>query len=339
MKSNSTRIRVVYPQQVRVSSGTAIALSLTNAKLQANPATAYLMTYNPNKCTANCSFCPQARGSRSSDNMLSRVSWPVFQTGIAIEAITASFRNNKIKRVCIQALNYSEVFKHVVSVVIGILDQCKVPISVSCQPSKVSDLLKLAEAGTQRIGIPLDAATEDIFDHIKGQRVGGPYRWKEQFQMLEESLHIFGKENVSTHLIVGLGETEQEMVKIIQECVDIDVLPALFAFTPVSGTKMQYTKPPLIREYRRIQIARFLILSKASKFENMCFVHGKITDLGVSENVLRRMVGDGEAFRTSGCPDCNRPYYNERPVGPLYNYPRKPNPEELLEIRKQMGLS
>ena len=27
-------------------------------------------------------------------------------------------------------------------------------------------------------------------------------------------------------------------------------------------------------------------------------------------------------FETSGCPGCNRPYYNERPGGMLYNYPR-----------------
>jgi biotin synthase len=202
-----------------------------------------------------------------------------------------------------------------------------------------SDLRKLAEAGTQRIGIPLDAATEDIFAHVKGENVGGPYRWKKQFQMLEESLHIFGKENVSTHLIVGLGETEQEMVKIIQECVNICVLPGLFAFTPVRGTRLQDIKPPTIQKYRRIQIARFLIMSKTVKFENMRFVDGHITDFGVSEEVLRRVIGEGEAFRTSGCPDCNRPYYNERPAGPLYNYPNKPRPEELLEIREQMGPS
>jgi len=160
-----------------------------------------------------------------------------------------------------------------------------------------------------------------------------------QFQMLKEALRIFGEGNVSTHLIVGLGETEREMVKTIQECIDKGVLPALFAFTPIRGTRMQDMKPPSIRRYRRIQTARFLILTKASKFKSMRFAQGRLTDFGISGHVLRRMIGNGEAFRTSGCPDCNRPYYNERPTGPLYNYPNKPDPEEVLEIEKQIGLS
>ena len=330
--------RTAYPLQLRISLGTAIALGLAKGKLQARLTTAYLMTYSPNKCSANCRFCPQARESRSSASMLSRVSWPVFRTGIVIQAINESFRKDETKRVCVQALNYPKVLDHVVSIVTRMRNRCEVPISVSCQPSSVSDLRKLARAGVQRIGIPLDAATENIFDHVKGQQAAGPYRWKNQLQMLKEALCIFGEGNVSTHLIVGLGETEQEMVKMIQECVDIGVLPALFAFTPIRGTRMQDMKPPPIQDYRRIQTARVLILSKASKFESMRFAQGHITDFGVSENVLRRVVSDGEAFRTSGCPNCNRPYYNERPTGPLYNYPSKPRPEELLEIGEQIGL-
>jgi biotin synthase-related radical SAM superfamily protein len=340
MTSNSNpRTRTAYPPWLRISLGTAIVLGLAKGKLQARPTTAYLMTYNPNKCSANCSFCPQARESRGSASMLSRVSWPVFRTGIVIKAINESFRRNETKRVCVQALNYPKVFDHIVSVVTRIQDRCEIPISVSCQPSGVSDLRKLARAGVQRIGIPLDAAAEDIFDYVKGQRAGGPYRWKKQFRMLKEALYIFGEGNVSTHLMVGLGETEREMVRMIQECINIGVLPALFAFTPIRGTRMQDIKPPPIQKYRRIQTARFLILSKASKFESMRFAQGHLTDFGISGNVLRRIIGDGEAFRTSGCPDCNRPYYNERPTGPLYNYPSKPEPEEILEIEKQIGPS
>ena len=327
------------PLQLRASLGTAIVLGLAKAKLQVHPTTAYLMTYSPNKCTANCSFCPQARESGSSTNMLSRVSWPVFRTEPAVKAINDSFRKNETKRVCVQALNYPKVFYHVVSLVTRIRSRCEIPISVSCQPSSTSDLRKLARAGVQRIGIPLDAATEDIFEHIKGQQVGGPYRWKSQFQMLKEALCVFGEGKVSTHLIVGLGETDREMVKMIQECIDTGVLPALFAFTPVRGTRMQNMKPPSIRKYRRIQIARFLIQSRAAKFEDMRFARGQLTDFGIRGSVLRRIIGDGEPFRTSGCPDCNRPYYNESPTGPLYNYPSKPKPVEVLEIEKQIGLS
>lgn len=337
--NTDARMPIGMPQQVRVSLGTAIVFGLTTGKLQTLPTTAYLMTHNASKCNANCSFCPQARESHSSSNMLSRITWPVFQTKVVLEAMSDNLGEKRIRRVCIQALNYPDVFEHLALIATQIRSLTNVPISVSCQPSESGDLFGLAEAGVQRIGIPLDAATEDIFDRIKGQRAGGPYRWRKQFQMLEEAVHIFGEGNVSTHLIVGLGETEKEMVKVMQTCVEIGVLPALFAFTPVRGTKMQDMRQPSLQQYRRMQIARSLILSKACMLDNMRFVQGRISDFGISKNALEQIVSGGEAFRTSGCPDCNRPYYNERPSGPVYNYPTKLTLEESEKIREQIRLS
>ena len=69
---------------------------------------------------------------------------------------------------------------------------------------------------------------EQIFDRVKGRFVNGPYVWKEQLELLNEAVQIFGMGKVSTHIIVGLGETEREMAQILQKCVDMGVLPALF---------------------------------------------------------------------------------------------------------------
>jgi biotin synthase len=45
----------------------------------------------------------------------------------------------------------------------------------------------------------------------------------------------------------------------------------------------------------------------------------------------------GEPFQTSGCPDCNRPFYNEQPGGPLYNYPRPLMAGEVARAIQDMG--
>ena len=75
------------PEKVRVSTGTAIVLGLLKGKLVVEPTTAYFMTYKEGKCLANCGFCPQARQSRSSTELLSRVSWPTFSTQNLVEAL------------------------------------------------------------------------------------------------------------------------------------------------------------------------------------------------------------------------------------------------------------
>jgi biotin synthase-related radical SAM superfamily protein len=327
------------PERIRVSVGSAIILELLEGKLDAEPTTAYLMTHKAGKCTANCGFCPQARTSLSNAELLSRILWPAFPTKNVLKRIEYAISGRKIRRVCIQALNYPNVFQHLVALVKMIKQHANVPISISCQPLNSRNTRRLAEAGVDRIGIAVDAATEKLFNEVKGEVAGGPYNWEDQFRQLQEAVEIFGKGSVSTHLIVGLGETEKEVVRIIQECVDMSVLPALFAFTPIRGTALEDNPQPLVESYRRVQLARYLIVNATARYESMRFDgDGRTTDFSVEKETLKRIVETGKPFLTSGCPDCNRPFYNEKPSGPIYNYPRNIRPEEIVAIKQQLRL-
>ena len=149
-------------------------MGLLKGKLDAAPTTAYLMTYRSSKCAANCRFCSQARESHGRADILSRVSWPVFATGDILDAIANAAEEGTTKRVCIQALNYPEVFMHLVALLRAIREKANVPVSISCQPLNRERMKQLAQAGAQRISIPLAAAPEEIFDEIKGAYGGGP---------------------------------------------------------------------------------------------------------------------------------------------------------------------
>ena len=325
------------PEQIRVSVGTAIILGLTEGKLDVKPTTAYLMTHRAGKCTANCGFCPQARESKSGTELLSRVTWPIFPTTNALTALGTAAKQGKIKRVCIQSLNYPDVVTHLEAFVKEIKKHSTVEVSVSCQPANREDIVRLAEAGVERLGIALDATSEAIFDKVKGKDAGSRYVWQNQFLLLNQALDVFGEGNVSTHLIVGLGETEKEAVKVIQMCVDMGVLPALFAFTPVRGTVLEKNSPPKVDAYRRLQLARYLIVNGKTRVADMHFdVKNKITGYGLTNEELNGAIECGLPFQTSGCPDCNRPFYNERPSGPIYNYPIKLSKKEVETVKKQL---
>ena len=327
------------PWQVRVSTGSAVVLGLLEGKLDVEPTTAYLMTYRVGKCGANCGFCPQARSSLAKAELLSRVTWPVFLTEDVLKRIKNAAEHERIRRVCIQALNYSRVFSDIVSLVKGLKSISVVPVSVSCQPLNGENIRVLSEAGVDRIGIALDAATEKLFNKVKGLDVLGPYAWSSQMSLLRDAVDVFGKGNVSTHLIVGLGESEEDLARMIQECVDMGVLPALFAFTPIKGTAMEKNAQPAVESYRRVQLARYLIFKGLTHFRNLCFDgSGQILDFGVKSDSLRSIVDVGTPFLTSGCSSCNRPFYNEKPSGPIYNYPRNLSVEEIAEIWKQLEL-
>ena len=93
------------------------------------------------------------------------------------------------------------------------------------------------------------------------------------------------------------------------------------------------------KHLKAISGVRFDCLAKViinDKIERKDYDEVLFTDYGISEEELRDCVRSGRPFITSGCPDCNRPYYNEKPGGPLYNYPRQPLPTEIDEIEKEV---
>lgn len=326
------------PENIRISTGSAVVLNLSRGRLDAKPTTIYLLTFRNEKCSANCGFCPQARESRSRADMLSRVTWPIFPTREVVDGIERATRDDAIKRVCIQTLNYPEVFNDILLLVREIKSRSILPISVSSQPLSPERLKALLEAGVNRVSIALDAATENLFNKVKGQNIGGPYRWERQRKALNEAVRVFGEGSVSTHLIVGLGETEKELCQTIQWCVDSGVYPGLFAFTPIPGTALENNPPPSLGHYRRVQVAHYLITRREIRLENMEFDDSdRVTNFGISKKQLGKVIETGEPFLTSGCLGCNRPYYNERPGGPLYNYPRQPQFEEIAEAKKLLG--
>ncbi len=326
------------PRKIRISVGSAIILGLTEGWLNTLLTTIYILTYKRGKCSASCTFCPQSKTSSGRADMLSRVIWPEFPTEKVVARIAEAHKKGNVQRVCIQALNYPNVQRDLINIARSIRGTCGIPISVSCQPLSQKKIQALAEAGVNRISVALDATTEKLFDEVKGASAGGPYRWRNHLKSLEETVQIFGRNNVSTHLIAGLGEQEEDFIKLIQKCVDMGVYPAIFAFTPVPGTIMEHNPPPPIEIYRRMQLAQYLITHGLSRYEEMRFEKRCLVDFGLQKTNLLEIVKTGEPFRTSGCPGCNRPYYNERPGGTIYNYPKKPTKNGIAEIEKVLCL-
>jgi biotin synthase-related radical SAM superfamily protein len=323
----------VIPDKVRVSVGTAAVLGLMRVRLDAPPTTAYLMTYTEDGCIANCAFCSQARESHSKRSMLSRVIWPEFSTELVLKGLEAP-EMEVIERVCVQVINYPGFIDDVVSLLKAIREATDLPVSIDTCPVGMEELKRLREAGAERISIPLDAATQEIFDKVKGRSAGGPYRWEAHMEALRAAKEIFGKGNVMSNLIIGLGETEREALSLIQTLRDLGIQMVLYAFTPLPETKLAGRPQPVIESYRRIQVARHLITEGSARLEDMKFDEsGRLVSFGTEVDIDAIL---GEALRTTGCPGCNRPYYNERPSGPFYNYPRGLNEEELIMERRRL---
>jgi biotin synthase-related radical SAM superfamily protein len=235
-------------------------------------------------------------------------------------AVKEAYAVKKIERCCLQATVSPGYIERVNGIAAQIAQQVPLCASVVADMDQAGHLLK---AGLDKVGLSLDAVSQGDYGRVKGGHL------TEALDVIEEAARRFPG-RIATHLIVGLGETEEEMVHMIARLHDWGVSVALFAFTPILGTAMGNHSPAPLDSYRRIQAARHLIVRNLAVVEDFVFSPlGRVLSFGLTEEELRILLSDGKAFETSGCPGCNRPYYNEPPTGPLYNYPRPLTLDEI----------
>ncbi|HWQ74727.1 MAG TPA: radical SAM protein [Syntrophomonas sp.] len=333
------------PQYVQTSLAGALSLGLQSGRFLRNAGCGclnLLLTYG-NGCKASCSYCGLAHNRiKDSGDTFIRVPWPTYSLNQILEQMQA--RRHPFKRVCVSMITHGHAVEDTCVIVDRVTRETGLPVSGLLSPTVMKgrpDLEKMRSAGMERAGIAVDAATEALFIKHRGQGVGGPHQWGKYWQTIAEAVDVFGPYMVGVHMIVGLGETEQEMVATIARAQEMGAVTHLFSFFPEAGSLMQDCPQPELDVYRRIQLARYLINNGLININAMQFSEaGKILDFGID---IEPYVEAGEPFMTSGCPDehgkvaCTRPFGNERASEPMRNYPFPPDNQDIKIIKSQIG--
>lgn len=325
-------------KKVRASMGTLGVLGLELVQMDTAPTTAYLQIYTEKRCNANCQFCAQASGSSADLTHIARGIYMPFDLEAVVGRLKIAYERGYLTRACVQTALYDTWWEDTVYLVRRIREESQIPMSLSVFPLSKIKYEELKHSGVSELVIPLDACTPDLFDKIKGKTTGGPYSWERHLEGIKLASLVF--EKVGTHLIIGLGESDEDAIKIISDLWNTNVNTALFSFTYIPGTQSKApdrTESETIRHYRIVQLARHLIVEQLALFSDMRFKEGALRDYGVKEEVLINTIEDGKAFQTSGCPGCNRPMANET-FSKIFNFPRKPADVEKDNIKKDLGL-
>jgi len=174
--------------------------------------------------------------------------------------------------------------------------------------------------------------------------VQSPHSWDKYWEILHAAAEIFGPERFGAHLIVGMGESDHDVLTQVQAIRDLGGHSHMFAFFPEAGSLMGHLPPVPRSQWRRVQLARYLIDYWNHRLEGMRFdEHGKLVDFGLPQQDLDHVIDSGIAFRTSGCPGkeaedisaCDRPY-GDSPPRDIASYPFQPNRRDIRKIRGQL---
>jgi biotin synthase len=343
------------PEYVQMSTAAAITLGIMPGKMHRTSCTRclnLLLTY-PEGCRANCAYCGLARHREKdrdyADRNFIRVDWPAVPMQEVVDIVARDVDASEFHRMCISMITHPNSDDDTVNVLkqwTKRIDPSAIPVSILSNPTTMTrdDVATLHDLGSDIFTVALDAATPAIFDQTRGKGVQSPHSWAKYWEILEDARDIFGPQKFGAHIIVGMGETEHDVLTLVQQLVDMGGHSHMFCFFPEKGSLMDHLPATPREQWRRVQLARFLIDYRDVRVEHMRFDEmGRVTDFGLPTSEVDDIVTQGVAFRTSGCPGkfsdeisaCDRPY-GDSPPSNIASYPFQPNGNDLRTIRKQL---
>ena len=345
------------PEYVQMSTAAAITLGVTTGRMYRCACTRclnLLLTY-PEGCRANCAYCGLARHREAerdyADRNFIRVDWPAVPMEQVVDIVARDVAGSPFHRMCISMITHPRSDEDTVSVLkawTARIDPDAIPVSILSNPTTMTgdDVRRLKDLGADIFTVALDAATPALFDRTRGKGVQSPHKWQKYWEILLEARGIFGPQKFGAHIIIGMGETEYEALELVQRLVDLGGHSHMFCFFPEQGSLMDHLPATPRDQWRRVQLARYLIDYAGVRVGQMSFdEHGRVSDFGLPAAELDGIINDGVAFRTSGCPGkfrddvsaCDRPY-GDSPPSNIASYPFQPNKGDLRRIRRQLGI-
>ena len=125
------------------------------------------------------------------------------------------------------------------------------PIQAQFLPPPVLDGLdQLKEAGVDSVGIHVESFDFDVLPKV------APCKAKigrtEYVRAWKKAVELFGPNQVSSFLIVGLGESEKSVIMGAEFLADLGVYPFIVPFRPIPGSMMEAVRPPDPQQMVRI---------------------------------------------------------------------------------------
>jgi len=341
------------PEYVQMSTAAAITLGLVAGKMHRTSCTHclnLLVTY-PEGCRANCAYCGLARHREEArdyaDRNFIRVDWPTARYDEVIERVKAGADKGQFQRMCISMITHpnsnADTF---VLLEKWAKNVPQVPVSILSNPTTLAkaDLVRMREMGADIFTVALDAVTPEIFERTRGKGVDSPHKYEHYWRAIEWAAEVYGPEKFGAHLIGGMGETEREILEVAQKIRDLGGHNHMFAFYPERGSLMEDWPPVDRGQWRRVQLARYIIDYAGGSFNDMEFDDdGRVTGYGVSQQKLEALISSGTPFQTSGCPGkadnvsaCNRPYGDSSPTD-ILSFPFALKRRDIARVQRQMN--
>lgn len=201
------------------------------------------------RCVCDCKFCavPKLQGKiKDLDEVIAIVERARERGQLQVIALTSGI-----------AKSPDDEIDRVVEVVRA-LKKYNVPIGVSVYPAKNSSQ-RLKDAGVVEVKYNVETMDREIFKRVCKGRKGLSLDF--MLDSLRDAVRVFGKNRVSSNIIIGLGESDENVRQGAEYLAKMGVIPVLRPITisPYRRNEIEASRPTAERLLRLTKMVRQLL--------------------------------------------------------------------------------
>ncbi len=125
----------------------------------------------------------------------------------------------------------------------AITERTQLPIQAQCEPPASFDWFpRLRTAGVVSLGMHLEAFDPEVRARIMPGKAEVSIDY--YMEAYREAVGVFGRGQVSTYLLAGLGDSKDTLLEGCRELIALGVYPFVVPFVPITGTPLENHNPP-----------------------------------------------------------------------------------------------
>lgn len=191
-------------------------------------------------CTNGCLFCPLTYGYNNS-----HYSWDKIQSRITENSLY-KIQSISFTTSCPMGKTTDELVEEIVDIttktkkMLGI----DIPLGASLKTPSKDHLLRLKDAGISEIRLNLETYNTGIAQYLMPNK-----DLNKILHSIEQAVIVFGKEKVSSNIIIGLGESDNDILNGVYRLAEIGALPTLYPYDSLSLSDYNFQRPSAERIY------------------------------------------------------------------------------------------
>lgn len=165
------------------------------------------------------------------------------------------------------------------------------PIQAQCEPPEDDAWFgRMRDAGVDALGMHLETVTPEVRARIMPGKA--QVSMEKYLSAFAAAVPVFGRGQVSTYILAGLGDTAEAILEICGKLVALGVYPFVVPFVPISGTPLEShpTPSPAFMHSILGPLSKMLVESglKAVDIKAGCGKCGACSALSTYERMLTR---------------------------------------------------